>query len=256
METKPHQFDIAVDCDDVLVNIAEPWIHAILCDPAIAALLPEEAQENAKLHHPMNRLQFDILSHFHRDTSKISPADQLLMHNKYFMSETFYDELEPSSYYFMLKSMMEFGVLKSVSVVTSCIDLSYPVTKSKVRFLLKIFESFKTAGVEVRFILTEKGQTKAQAINEHKVVYSTFVDDSIANIVDVIMNTNSDCREFMIPRYRFNTTIPDEKRMTDEKQIKVFWFDNDCKLLEHTDRLCNPKARFSLPDGQVLDWHK
>jgi hypothetical protein len=106
----------------------------------------------------------------------------------------------------------------------------------------------------VRFIFTEKKETKAQAINGSNVEYGTFVDDAIFNIVDVVQNTPSTNKEFMIPRYRHNLVIPESRELVLKHGVRFMWFDND--LLLNQDRLADRRRPHNLPDGKELVWDR
>jgi hypothetical protein len=149
--------------------------------------------------------------------------------------------------------MMEAGALRSVTVVTSCVELAYPVTRSKIRYLNKLFDPFKARGVKVRFLFTEKAETKSAAINDNGVEYHTFTDDALKNIIDVAQNTNSFNREFHIPRYRFNVTFPEARQLQADKGCKILWFDNGLTLTG--DRLSDRTHLQVLQTGEELAWH-
>ena len=253
MQSQTAAFDIATDMDEVLVMTNDKWIKAILSDKFLMAEMPKECRERAISSHPMNRPEYALLSHFSDQHAAWDPMLQQRMMDKYFMDDCFYDDLAPARYYHMLYAMMEVGALRSLTVVTACVNLAYPVTKSKIRYLNKIFEPFKAAGVKVRFLFTEKGEKKSAAINDNGVEYHTFVDDHLHNIADVAQNTISFNREFMIPRYRFNVNFPEARRLQTEKDCKILWFDNGLTL--NGDRLMDRTQLQQLHTGEELAWH-
>ena len=223
------KFRIATDCDDVLVNTAGKWVRRILSDDSIVSKIPPEALKRAAERHPMNREEFDITSHFGTNQSWLTPELKKAMLDKFFLDPTFYDSLPPSSYARGLRAMCESDLVEGVWVITSCVDLKYPVTASKIRFLKRLFDDLRLK-TEIHFIFTEHGETKAQAINDREIRYHSFVDDHITNIHDVIANTDSREKEFLIPRYGYNIRTPEVSAMVSVQDSKVLWFDNDLVL--------------------------
>jgi hypothetical protein len=224
-----NKFRIATDCDDVLVNTAGKWVRGILSDDSIISKIPSDALARAAERHPMNREEFEITSHFGTNQSWLTPELKRAMLDKFFLDSTFYDNLPPSSYAKVLRTMCENDLVESVWVITSCVDLKYPVTASKIRFLKRLFDDLRLK-TEIHFIFTEHGETKSQAINDHEIRYHSFVDDLISNIHDVIANTDSREKEFLIPRYGYNIRSQEVSTMASMQDSKVLWFDNDLVL--------------------------
>jgi hypothetical protein len=249
------KYVIATDCDEVLVNTNGKWIRSILSDADIMSKVPRHAVENAVKSHPMNREEFDITSHFKtHDGSWLTPELKQKMLDKYFLDPYFYDDLNQSIYVNALKGMIDMGVIESIWVITSCMDLKYPVTASKVRFLDKVFNEVKLT-VPVHYVFTEKGEKKSDAIKAKGINYHSFVDDHISNIEDVIQNTDSKEREFLIPRYRYNIDFPNAAHHTTTKDVNIIWFDNDMVLHDDGllyDRVHNHKNFDRFP----LNWSK
>jgi hypothetical protein len=240
--------------DDVLVDCSTPWVKVILNDTKLRGALSETQFSSAINSNPANRLQYPILTHFEEDFEKKYPELGKLMLNKFFYDPNFYDNLQTSAYYHLLRQMLQHDVLNSITVITSCVDVSYPVTASKIRMLDRIMEPFKSAGVKVRFILTEGKQKKSEAMKEHDVIYTSFADDATYNIVDVIENTDSHGKEFFLPRLRHNVDIPMELDLKREHQVGIFWYDTELRVNPNTHRLYDPENEHVLDDGQYLAW--
>ena len=249
--TSAPKFIIAADCDDVLVNTAGKWVRSILSDQSLASEIPKEAIDAAARAHPMNREKFDISSHF-------SPGDWMTkelhqrMLDAYFHDSEFYDDLHPSSYCRALKQMAQMGTVEAIWVVTSCVDIRLPVTRSKARFLDRVFDEIRSH-TTVKYIFTQQGETKAEAINSMEIKYNSFVDDSVANIVDVIKNTESRGKEFLIPRYRYNLQVPDMPTLVGQHRANIVWFDND--MILEQDRLVDRLHDHSEFDKFKLNWN-
>jgi hypothetical protein len=240
--------------DDVIVECSMPWIKAILNNKELRSALSEAQFSSAVGSNPANRPQYAILSHFEDGFDKKYPELSKLMHDTYFCDPKFYDELKPAAYYHLLRQMLDHEVLNSVTIVTACVDVKYPVTASKIRMLERLFEPFKAAGVKVRYILTEAGTSKSEAIKKHEVVYTSFADDAVYNILDVIQNTDSHGKEFFLPRLRHNVDIPMELDLKREHKVGIFWYDTEFRINKNTYRLYDPENEHVLDDGQYLAW--
>ena len=227
MDIHAPKFVIATDCDDVLVNTAGKWVRHILSDDSIVSQIPEENLKKVLQAHPMNREEFDITTHF-GGGDWLTESLKKKMLDKYFHDATFYDDLNPSVYAAGLIGMAQAGIVESIWVITSCVDLKYPVTASKVVFLNRLFGELKMT-VPVHYVFTEKGETKADAIKAKDIRYNSFVDDHLSNIIDVVKNTPSEGKEFLIPRYRYNSVLPEVGPGFFDKR-SVLWFDNDMIL--------------------------
>jgi hypothetical protein len=229
---KPPKFEIVADCDEVLVNTNGKWVKRILADDEIVRRLPKHVIENVASCHPMNREEYNITSHFKtHDGSWLTPELKQMMLDKYFLDPEFYDDLNPSMYTAALKGMIGMGVVESLWVLSSCVDLKFPVTASKIRFLDRIFNELKMS-TKIHYIFTEAGEKKSEAINKKGINYNSYVEDALYNISDVIENTDSKGREFLIPRYRYNIDFPDAAKHIHEKGCNILWFDNDVLLKE------------------------
>lgn len=247
-----NKFVVAVDCDDVLVNTAGKWVRSILSDDGLVAEIPREAVESVSKSHPMNREEFDITSHFGPGPMDwLTPELKQKMLNKFFHDPEFYDNLPASSYAQGLRTMCQNDLVESVWVITSCVDLAYPVTASKLRFLKRLFDDLRVKS-EIHFVFTEKGETKAQAINERQIPYHSFVDDHLTNIHDVLMNTDSKEKEFLIPRYGYNVRSPEINGAASVKNARVLWFDND--MILKGDRLYDAAQDHSAFGKYRLNW--
>lgn len=223
---KHEGFVIVADCDDVLVEIGSKVFEKALLDDKILNLIPDEALERAKRLHPVNRPGYLFATHFGlpEDSEEFKVIDKAIL-DKYFLDPEFYDDLPPTVYMQSLHMMAERRMVKHIHVATQCMDLALPVTRSKVRFLNRVFAEFRTL-CDIDFMMLEHHESKSSAINKHHIQYDSFVDDSLKNIIDVIENTQSHSKEFLIPIYGHNTVVPNLQEYRREKGVRVVWFEN------------------------------
>jgi hypothetical protein len=251
------KFTLAVDCDDVLVNTAGKWVKQILLNDKIIKHIPDASIKHALSSHPMNRVEFKISSHFNPEKENndwLNPELESLMFNVFFKDPKFYDDLKPSNYVRALEYLSVIDSVESINIITSCMDISHPVTASKIRFLDRIFKDIKKK-TTVRYFLTEKGETKSSVLNNHNIEYTTFVDDHLDNIIDVISNTNSKEKEFLIPRYRYNLNFPMNREKILLHQPNILWFDNDMHLSENNENLVDKLYNHSDFKKMNLNWN-
>ena len=233
------KFQIAVDCDEVLVNIQGKWAQKILNTIS-------DEQEVFDTRHPVNRPNYEITSFL--------PDPSLISRNKaydlYFKDPSFYQDLEPTPYCRGLLSLIENGLVEKLAVITHCGNkLTYPCTRSKFLFLEEIFSHLKLkANISYHFLLSS--EKKSECINSVIPAYNSFVDDSLKNIYDAMTNTASREKEFIIPRFGYN--IPDKTELEEKIATfgsKVVFIDNGFKeengVIKYFTRIY-PHKRFDL----------
>lgn len=247
--------NIATDADEVLVMMSGKWMKKIIQHPSTKAFITSKEWKYVLNNHPLNRNFFDILTIFDESYHVISTRYRQDMMELYFLDETFYDDLNPSFYMKSLLTMAKHQVLQDVYVVSSCIDLSHPVTKSKFKFLEKNFHEIRQAGVTVRYFFSQGKEKKSDLINGYNLNYHSFVDDHVENIVDVIENTNSFGKEFLIPRYRYNLDLSQHRQLIQKQNAEVLWFDNGT-VGHNTGRITeSDNMHLYIDDSLKLNWH-
>jgi hypothetical protein len=224
-----NKFVVATDCDDVLVDIGSEWIKRALRDEELVKALSESHIELARSCHPSNRNHYYIATHFGFQPKEVPQWINERLMSLYFESEDFYDDLPPTPYLQSLVAMANQGTLGKLVIPTQCVDLRSPVTRSKAKFLKRELVDKLPAGFKYEFLFLSKGEKKSDAINAQAPDYDTFADDHAENIIDVLANTNSYSKEFIVPMFRHNIDGEQSKQMevlAAEKEARIVWLDN------------------------------
>jgi len=192
---------IAVDCDEVLVNISPKWLLNLYEKfPNIKYLqriyeMYEKENIQAIYEEALTRTSYNLNTFLN-----IPEKDALEIYNS---NATFYDELP-------LTPMGEF--LKSVSdkidlyILTKITDRDAPVTQSKLDFLVKHFPNAKI------YLVKEK-ESKSAVINANIIEYDIFIDDKGENLLDVIKYTLSEKKQILFPLLGYNKIFVPEFKM-------------------------------------------
>ena len=260
------RFNIATDCDEVLFNICGKWMLKILENRKIMDWLERTPEGKASIQrilseHPNNREDYMIHSCLvpGMDRSWIPEDIFAEMNRMYFGDKNFYDGIPKTPYLQSLLTMAESGLVGEITVVTSCVSVTAPVTSSKIAALTEVFAPIKSK-VKVSYLLTEKGETKSAAIRDAGFAYHTFVDDCVENIVDVIENTDSREKEFLIPIMRYNVHDHQKATVTEkaaQRSSKALWFQNGMKPVQKNEReivLVDVLGTYQLNGTQLLPW--
>ena len=221
-------YHFAIDCDEVLVHISKKWTDIVVNDPIISQYI----FDTSTLEEQKNFISF-----------KKSLVDNVLLRERYYLNEylrldnpeirkryldlynlngTFYDNLEPSKYYESLVKIIKGpSILTDISIITSVGETEdFPCVLSKKKFLYKLFKNFSDV-CNINFYFVTDGIKKSDIINSNNIQYTTFIDDHMSNIEDVIINTNSKHKDFSIPLYGYN------------KKLDIIGIDNPEIIVEH-----------------------
>ena len=229
-------FKVVVDMDEVLVDISPKWTIKIIENEKIRSYLQKnfnnELEEVLKAH-PNNRTNYCIMKHFGENIDEKIKNEML---NVYFNDRNFYDDLHPNNYGLILNEMIKENFISELLVLTKCgHSVNQPVNWSKMKWLQKHFSSCKR---KVSFSLITNEEKKSDAIIKSNFNdYATFVDDHLDNILDVMKNTNSREKEFLIPRTTYNSlthnsSLVEEFNSLSEKiNCRTYWFDNSLQLI-------------------------
>jgi hypothetical protein len=220
MNNPKQQFHMVIDCDEVLVKIYQKWITRFANN---TKSIPEEFKQ-VLINSDVNmRSKYELIEGLDFPESLRSEV-----YTHYFDDKKFYDDLEPSLYYFALASMYQNSshTIGSMSILTNCGALNEHegVNISKKRFLLKLFKDFTATKLDFYFL--NDPSKKSECINQHIPQYTTFVDDSLGNIEDVILHTNSKKKEFLIPLYGYNQSFQKKGQYELEKELAIVYFKN------------------------------
>lgn len=221
---------IVVDCDEVLVKINQKWYDNFITNSKVNEFLKDNNIVTSAINPNVNtREKYNILGHLSLDTHADLPEEiNNIFLECYFGNPTFYDDLPLSNYFKALLTIMKTHshFIKELHVITHTMDNNTPVLKSKNRFLLKSLKEFNNK-IPVKLHFLEKHEKKSECINSEIKYYDSFVDDALHNIVDVIDNTESHNKEFLIPLYTYNSIFPDKANHENERNVTISYFNND-----------------------------
>ena len=128
----------------------------------------------------------------------------------------FYDDLPFTQMGRVLDSLSQSGKIR-LYILSHCMDRKD--SDSKLKFIQKNLP-------KAEYTLVTKGTKKSFAINEKNLNhYSIFIDDSLDNIEDVFLHTQSVGKEFIIPVFGYNRNFdyllsPMAKNMSTLKQYE------------------------------------
>lgn len=260
---------VVVDMDEVLTDIVPYWMAKVLSESSLYEFLKEHRKEclnDLIKAHPSNRLEYCVLKHLgDYEDNPLPEWFKKKVFELYFEDENFYHNLQPTPYAKILRSLVENKIVSDLLVVTKCgSSIRLPVNKSKILWLQNFFEGLiKTRNIKFCFI--EKDEKKSDAIKEQGFEdYNTFVDDHIDNIMDVIKNTDSRGKEFLIPKMTYNSvlhnpTFPAFLDEVDDFYCQTLWFDNSLRIVfneETKEYRFKSNDQESLPrvEGISLNW--
>ena len=182
---------LVFDMDEVLVNISPQWYRLI-------------------------RENWNLFEGKVKDLGDLTEA-QVLSRDKYYIEEwlrlgdslnpevnelildlyrkgDFYAGCVPTSIGDSLQILAQQSVVKKIYIVSHTIP---ETLDSKLKFVKKYFNHDK-----IEFVSIPLNTTKSEFLNT--IEYTTFVDDSPEVMKDVITNTKSDFKEFLMPELGYN----------------------------------------------------
>lgn len=221
-------YHFAVDCDEVLVKISKKWTNIVVNDPLISQYIFDTStpQEQNNFNKFKQSLVDNVLLREHYYLNHYLRLDNPEIHKRYLelynLNKTFYDDLEPTKYYeSLVKILKGSSILTDISVITAVGETEdFPCVMSKKKFLFKLFRNFKN-DCNINFYFVTDGTKKSEIINDNNIQYTTFVDDHLTHIEDVIINTDSKYKDFSIPLYGYN------------KKLDILGIDNPEIVVDH-----------------------
>lgn len=211
---------IAVDVDDVLVHIATPWVAKITkylprgvltmlngedLSRAVRSRVQPHIQEWLVQEHGLMRHQVDEVNLTYR-------ADP-----------TFYDDLLPTALCRGLWTALELpGRIAHVHVITHNYSNDDPCVESKDRWLRKWVGSPN----KVTIHHVEAGDKKSSVMANHCPDMDSFADDSMSNVVDVLLNDAVRPNEILIPRMGHNVASGQVRHLAALRRIQLNYYEN------------------------------
>lgn len=189
---------VVSDMDEVLVNITPKWSKMIIehmedpiVDPNnLPDFIPDYDQ------YVLNRSEYYLYNWLGFKDNEFALS---LMCEQ---GDTFYDDLELTPMGKSLVASLEQGILDQLVILSHTPEAMN--NTSKINFIKRHFPVDK-----VRLLLVDLKKSKADAINEHQIPYTTFIDDRLDIVQDVFENTDSGNKEFIMPKLGYNE-VPEE----------------------------------------------
>jgi len=174
---------VITDLDEVCVNITIKWARKAF-EAGLIKKLPSDKTIIARKHYYIqNLLGID--------------QDKALA---LYRTSDYYDDLEPTRLGKGLMTAASLGQIHLV-ILSHCTP---EVEASKKRFCKKYFPG-------VLLILVPEDVKKSKAIHDNDLNrYNLFIDDSPPVLKDIIVNTASQGKEFLCPRYGYNADFVKE----------------------------------------------
>ena len=211
---------MAVDTDDVLVHISTPWVERARMRPSLAQYVPAGgavALEDVLLGRPQPYIQQWLVDACGMPTDLLEELDLV-----YRADPHFYDELPPTMFCRGIMSALALpGRVAHVHVLTHNYSNSDPCVESKDRWLRK-----HLGGPErVTIHHIEAGQKKSDVLRQFCPEPDAFADDSLKNVIDVLLNDAIRPHEIIIPRMGHNAVTPEIEQLAFLRRIKISYYE-------------------------------
>jgi hypothetical protein len=210
-------YEVICDMDEVLVNITPSWVGKALLNEKIVNCIGERDIE-FMAKHDLTILTLSRTIYRLSEWLDLDEECTKLFESIYFSNgDTFYDNLEPTTFGQGLISTIEKPSLRTVHILTHVGSID---NSSKRRFIEKYFSHKKFNYIEVPL-----NTPKSKVINDLDIKYVSFVDDSLHNIMDVLKNTNSYTCEFSMPRLGYNEETPELIELVESKFARFGYYE-------------------------------
>jgi hypothetical protein len=211
---------MAVDTDDVLVHISTPWVERARRHPEIARYIPDhepDALGATLIGRPQPYIQQWLIDSCGMPREL---QDELVL--IYRGDPNFYDDLPPTLFCKgIIGALARPGAVAHVHVLTHNYSNSDPCVESKDRWLRK-----HLGGPEkVTIHHIEAGQKKSDVLRQFCPEPDAFVDDSLKNVIDVLLNDAIRPHEIIIPRMGHNAVTPEIEQLAFLRRIKISYYE-------------------------------
>ena len=215
---------MAVDVDDVLVHIATPWVRRALRNPKIGISLAgrlavDDPDLEAKvLARPQPHIQQWLI-----ETHGLSPGMQGELDPIYRSDPAFYDDLEPTALCRGLMAAQNLpGRIAHIHAITHNYSNSDPSVASKERWL----RQYLGGPDKLTIHNVEAGMKKSDILSRYCPEPHSFADDSMKNVVDILLNDKVRPHEILIPRMGHNAAPPEAEQLAYLRKIKLSYYEN------------------------------
>jgi hypothetical protein len=136
----------------------------------------------------------------------------------------FYDDLPTTEFCDALNTALRFGnSMEHIHVITHCHDKNDPAVQSKVRWLERHLHDDRG---RVTIHLVDGERQKSEILFEHCPEPDAFVDDSLRNVVDVLLASDRiRPAEILIPRMGHNPLSPEIEQLAALRRIRIVYYE-------------------------------
>ncbi|BDH16459.1 MAG: hypothetical protein [Bacteriophage sp.] len=241
---KDNKFKLALDCDDMIVNISDKWFEKIKSDATLGKYVKDKHMEEFHLgNSALCRSQYYL--NYWLGMDNLHDVDRMLA--LYYNDETFYDNLEPTPYLNSLFNMIE--MVETIHIITVSGDnINNPATLSKAKWLKEKFSpieniSLRGNEIDMHYHFLPTHIKKGQFIKQNKIFFNSFADDSLNNVYDVIENSFDSRYEIIMPFYGFNHLV-DLERIKNANTDSYIQFVHNLTTVSQADFIKNLNERF------------
>jgi hypothetical protein len=200
--SKKTKFVLAVDYDEVIVNINHKWMQKLLKDEVISNYFSPEHRIVANLEANL-RTDYDVFNWLgiKHGTPEFERGMSL-----YFNDPKFYSKLKPTKYFESIYQARHF--FSEIHIITKCgEDLDAPCNIDKKRQMAFLFRNFD--GIKLGFHFIKSSESKAQYFKQKGIKFDSFVDDAQSNMLDMINVFKDEFNfEALMPLYCYNFLTP------------------------------------------------
>lgn len=206
------------DIDETIVNISPKAYRTLVEKRDIF----EEFLDFSTIYTPDQVLQRDTFGldvWLLKDKKKPLPEELQKKFYEIFDDENFYDDLNLTLFGESLKDFSKLSNMKAIYLVSHCVGEKQ--INSKLKLLKRVYSNFIDEG-KIFFQPLDMSIKKSDFMKE--IEWTSFADDHLGVIEDVITNSISFGKELLIPRLGYNSETEKFMRMCDSLNIHYHYF--------------------------------
>ena len=188
---------MVLDVDDLLVHISTPWILGLTSRSAFEPILKETLPSDpvAVMNEVLSRRIYS-LQNWLVEEKKVRESHILDMELSYRANATFYDNLPPTRFAEAVIAGLKLpGRIEHVHLISHCFDVSDPCVFSKERWIRRHLGGPER--ITIHFITNDV--TKPEIMRQHCPEPDAFADDSLSNVISVLLDNDVKPSEILIP---------------------------------------------------------
>ena len=214
---------LVTDMDDVLVHISTPWLQRAFATarfgshPALAHL-PRDGGDlfGTATARPQYYLQEWIKG------LGVEPGLIPFFDEVYRQDAAFYDELPPTKFCASVLGALALPRrMAHVHIISHCYSLDDPCTESKRRWVEAVFGDYKE---RYTLHLLEASTSKTEVMRRYCPTPTAFADDSMKNVVDVLLDESVTPSEIIIPQMGHNHTHPQVGALALLRRVQLSYY--------------------------------